>query len=297
MKDTWLRSLRKIGQCWKPENIDGGYNGRVSLAEAFARSLNVATVRLGMEVGLPSVAAARELGIDAPLQETPSLILGTSEISLLDLTGAYASIRAGVVPVEPYGIRTFEAANGQPFAIGPRVQPSLPIPDVHEPLLQMLQLVVERGTAQPAKLDRFAAGKTGTSQNHRDAWFIGFDQNHTVGVWVGNDDGSPMDKVTGGQLFAVIWQRFMMEAGGARKLSSHQRAREVPWCKMHLSNATSRLARNPTAHSGHLTAPSNLIQGQDESANGNEEKDLCGTLRAVGPRRLASLVCSSSRTT
>lgn len=201
---------------WSPENIDGDYNGRVSMAEAFARSLNVATVRLGIEVGLPNiVAAARELGIDAPLQETPSLILGTSEVSLLDMTGAYASVRGGVVPVEPYAIRTFEAASGQPFSIGARVKPSTPIQDVHETMLGLLQLVVEQGTAQAARLDRFAAGKTGTSQDYRDAWFIGFDQNYTVGVWIGNDDSSPMDEVTGGELPAVIWQRFMGEAAGS----------------------------------------------------------------------------------
>jgi membrane peptidoglycan carboxypeptidase len=199
---------------WKPENIDGGYSGRVSLAEAFARSLNPASVRLGMEVGLPNiVAAARELGIEAPLQETPSLILGASEVTLLDLTGAYASIRSGVAPVEPYGIKTFEAPNGRPFSIGPRAQANQSLGEVHEPMLAMLQLVVEQGTGQAAQLDRLAGGKTGTSQDYRDAWFIGFDQSYTVGVWVGNDDSTPMDKVTGGQLPAMIWQKFMLAAG------------------------------------------------------------------------------------
>jgi 1A family penicillin-binding protein len=198
---------------WQPENIDGEYSGRVSMAEAFARSLNAATVQLGMDVGLANiVAAARELGIEAPLQETPSLILGSSEVSLLDITGAYASIRAGLSPVEPYGIRTFEAANGRPFSIGPKKAAALSLGDLHPPMLGLLQLVVERGTGEAAALDRFAAGKTGTSQDYRDAWFIGFDQNYTVGVWVGNDDSSPMDKVTGGQLPAVIWQKFMAAA-------------------------------------------------------------------------------------
>lgn len=198
---------------WAPENFDGDYSGRVSLAEAFARSLNVATVRMGMEIGLPNiVAAARELGLDSPLQETPSLILGASEVTLLDLTGAYASVRSGIAPVEPYGIRTFEAPNGRPFTIGPRVAPSQPLNELHAPMLGLLQLVVERGTGQAAILPRFAAGKTGTSQDYRDAWFIGFDENYTVGVWVGNDDGAPMDKVTGGELPALIWHRFMTDA-------------------------------------------------------------------------------------
>nr|WP_284341511.1 PBP1A family penicillin-binding protein [Devosia nitrariae] len=198
---------------WTPENFDGEYSGRVSLAEAFARSLNVASVYLGMEVGLPNiVAAARELGIDASLRETPSLILGASEVSLLDLTGAYASIRAGMAPIEPYGIATFEAANGRPFTIGPRVEPSQSLDAVHGTMVGLLQLVVERGTGQAAMIDRIAAGKTGTSQDYRDAWFVGFDENYTVGVWVGNDDSSPMDGVTGGRLPAMMWQRFMTDA-------------------------------------------------------------------------------------
>lgn len=205
---------------WSPENFDGNYSGRVSLGEAFARSLNVATVRLGMDVGLPNiVAAARELGLDAQLQETPSLILGSSEVTLLDLTGAYASVRGGIAPVEPYGIKTFEAPNGRPFSIGPQVTASQSLGEVHGPMLELLQLVVERGTGQAASLPRFAAGKTGTSQDHRDAWFIGFDENYTVGVWVGNDDGSPMDQVTGGQLPAMIWQRFMIDAVSSEALT------------------------------------------------------------------------------
>lgn len=198
---------------WSPQNFDGNYSGRVSMAEAFARSLNAATVQLGMEVGIPNiVAAARELGIDAPLGETPSLILGASEVSLLDMTGAYASVRAGLSPVEPFGIATFEAPNGRPFTIGSSKQPTVPLADAREPMLDMLQLVVDQGTGQAAQLDRFAAGKTGTSQDYRDAWFIGFDENYTVGVWVGNDDGAPMDRVTGGQLPAQIWQAFMTDA-------------------------------------------------------------------------------------
>jgi penicillin-binding protein 1A len=198
---------------WAPENFDGEYNGRVSLAEAMARSLNVATVRLGMEVGLPNiVAAARELGIDAPLAETPSLILGASEVSLLDLTGAYASIWRGVAPVEPYGIATFEAPNGTPFSIAPDISKTQPLGAAQDGMLGMLQLAVERGTGQAARLDRVAAGKTGTSQEHRDAWFIGFDPNYTVGVWVGNDDNTPMDGVTGGQLPTLIWKQFMTNA-------------------------------------------------------------------------------------
>jgi len=205
---------------WSPENIDGEFSGRVTLAESFARSLNVATVRMGMEIGLPAVVeAARELGIDAPLQETPSMLLGASEVTLLDLTGAFASLRAGAAPIQPYAIETFQAPRGQPFTIRSGSSALTDLSQVHTNMLGLLQLVVERGTGQAARIGRFAAGKTGTSQDYRDAWFIGFDENYTVGVWVGNDDNSPMEEVTGGKLPALIWQHFMTSAVSAEGTS------------------------------------------------------------------------------
>ncbi|WP_081448384.1 PBP1A family penicillin-binding protein [Fulvimarina pelagi] len=201
---------------WSPENYSGGYSGRVRMADAFARSLNAATARLAMEVGIENVVgAARELGIDAPLEAVPSLALGTSEVSLVDLTGAYASVRAGVAPVEPWGIASFGIEDSdRTFRIGPGKQPTSDLSPYQEPLVGMLRRVVERGTGEAAQLDGFAAGKTGTSQESRDAWFVGFNEELTVGVWVGNDDGTPMNEVTGGGLPARIWRAFMEEASG-----------------------------------------------------------------------------------
>ena len=199
---------------WEPQNFGENYHGRVSLAEAFARSLNTATVRLALEVGIDEViAAARDLGIDAPLSESPSLALGSSEVSLIDLTGAYASVRAGVAPVEPWGIAAFGTdEQARMFKLGPPVAPERQLQPYQEPLVGLLKLVVDRGTGRAAALDGFAAGKTGTSQNYRDAWFIGFNEALVVGVWVGNDDETPMDEVTGGKLPALIWRNFMTEA-------------------------------------------------------------------------------------
>ena len=199
---------------WSPENYSGGYRGRVSLAEAFARSLNGATVALGMKVGIGNVvAAARELGIDAALTETPSLALGASEVNLMDLTGAYASVRAGAAPIEPWGIASFHA-DGQPraFRVGPPKQPKTDIRPFQQDLVGLLRLVVKRGTGREADFGEFAAGKTGTSQNYRDAWFIGFTEPLVVGVWVGNDDETPMRQVSGGKLPARIWRNFMTAA-------------------------------------------------------------------------------------
>ncbi|NKK63121.1 PBP1A family penicillin-binding protein [Rhizobium leguminosarum bv. viciae] len=199
---------------WSPENSDGNYRGWVTLAEAFARSLNAASVALAEEVGLDNViAAARELGIDAPLANTPSLALGTSEVNLLNLTSAYASVQLGRAPVRPWGIIDFQAA-GQPktFRVASQAKPNVDLSPYQSDLLGLLQLVVERGTGRGADPGTFAAGKTGTSQNNRDAWFVGFTEALVVGVWVGNDDDAPMKGVTGGDLPAHIWRDFMREA-------------------------------------------------------------------------------------
>lgn len=202
-----------------------------------------------MEIGIDKViAAARELGINAPLAETPSLALGTFEVTLLDLTGAYASVRAGVAPIEPWGIVSFHA-DGQPraFRVGPSGQPTSDLRHHQRDLVGLLRLVVEKGTGREADFGAFAAGKTGTSQNHRDAWFVGFTEPLVVGVWVGNDDETPMSQVTGGKLPARIWRNFMSAALAAPET-------------VHLVPTRSRLARPrtgklPPAISGHARAP------------------------------------------
>ncbi|KOF18421.1 penicillin-binding protein [Ensifer adhaerens] len=199
---------------WSPQNSTGRYRGWVTIAEAFARSLNGATVALAQEVGIENVvAAARELGIDSPLNPVPALALGSSEVSLLDLTGAYASIRLGKSPVEPWGVIDFQASTqAKAFRVGPLVPASADLSSYQQDLVSLLQLVVERGTGRDASPGAFAAGKTGTSQNNRDAWFVGFTEDLVAGVWVGNDDDTPMKGVTGGALPARIWRDFMQAA-------------------------------------------------------------------------------------
>ena len=202
---------------WEPENFGGREYGRVTLADAFARSINTAAVRLAMDVGLDEVIrAARDLGIDARLPKNPSMALGAVEVSLLDLTGTFASVRAGRTRVEPWGIAAF-GPEGQARlqTMGPpMVGAQQSLGRYQQPMIDLLRLVVERGTGRAAALNGFAAGKTGTSQNHRDAWFIGFNESLIVGVWVGNDDNTSMKGVVGGALPASIWKRFMTQATG-----------------------------------------------------------------------------------
>jgi penicillin-binding protein 1A len=186
----------------------------VTLAEAFAESINTAAVRLAQQVGLKQViAAARDLGLKDELPAVPSLALGTADISLLELTAAYAAVEAGKMPIKPWGIAGL-GVEGQPGlqSMGAPLVATQSLQPYQKPLLELLQDVIEHGTGRAAALDGFAAGKTGTSQDYRDAWFIGFNDALVVGVWVGNDDGTPMDRVTGGSLPAAIWKRVMTEA-------------------------------------------------------------------------------------
>jgi penicillin-binding protein 1A len=198
---------------WRPENYGGQQHGRVSLSQAFAQSVNTAAARLAMTVGLKEViVAARELGLDAPLKEVPSMSLGTNEVSLLDLTGAFASIRAGRAKLEPWGITAFAPDGGGLRSLGAPAA-SQAVLQQKEQLTRLLRDVVEHGTGRAAAINGVSvSGKTGTSQDYRDAWFVGFTDDLVIGVWIGNDDRSSMKGMTGGSLPAQIWKSFVTTA-------------------------------------------------------------------------------------
>jgi 1A family penicillin-binding protein len=210
---------------WEPENFGGRRYGTMTLAQAFAQSVNTAAVRLATEVGLGKVvAAARDLGIDAPLPSVPSLALGTAELTLVDLTGAFASVRAGR-RVDPFGITAYGPENQGLRTLG--APTGAPLSHA-ESLIELLRSVVTRGTGRGADTGGFVAGKTGTSQDHRDAWFIGFTETLVVGVWVGNDDHSPMRDVTGGSVPAQIWRRFVEAAGAVARFGPGMAEQQTP---------------------------------------------------------------------
>jgi penicillin-binding protein 1A len=197
---------------WSPGNNDGVYRGTISLREAFARSSNAATVRLAERVGRQNVIrAARDLGIDSPLTDRPSLSLGTSGLSLLELTSAYAAVAGGRYPVEPRGLpldEDEEEGLSGFFARGGKLDERRD----RAPMLQLLWAAANEGTGRRAALSTPTFGKTGTTQNNRDALFIGFAGNLVVGVWVGHDDDRTLGKITGGTAPADIWRRFMGSA-------------------------------------------------------------------------------------
>ncbi|MGE0701770.1 MAG: transglycosylase domain-containing protein [Hyphomicrobiaceae bacterium] len=200
---------------WSPRNDDGRYRGPIVLSLALAHSINTVAVRLQQEIGSEKVAAvARRLGIASKLRPDASMALGTSEVGLLELTGAYAPLAAGGVAVETHVLRRISASDGEVLFERREPRPRMVVaPDAVGAMSTMLNAAVVSGTGRRAAFPRHqAAGKTGTTQDFRDAWFVGYTAHLVGGVWLGNDDGAPMAHVTGGSLPARIWHDIMQPA-------------------------------------------------------------------------------------
>jgi penicillin-binding protein 1A len=201
---------------WKPENYSHEYFGAVTLTQALAMSLNTVAVRLGLEVGPKNVArTAYRLGISSKLDANASIALGTSEVSLTELVGAYAPFANGGRGVAPHVVNKIRTVEGNKVLYArPADAPAQVIEPRHVAMMNtMMQETLLSGTARKAEIPGWsAAGKTGTSQDFRDAWFIGYTANLVTGVWLGNDDNSPTKKATGGGLPVEVWTRFMKTA-------------------------------------------------------------------------------------
>ncbi len=196
---------------WRPRNYSGSYQGQVTLRTAFAQSINTVAVKLTEHVGREKViGVARVLGIKSDLRPHPSLALGSFEATLLEMTGAYAAIAADVKRVEPYAIREIRGRGRTLYRYAPPPGNSRGvIPWKRDEMVDMLMATVQEGTGRAAAFGRPAAGKTGTSEDGRDGWFVGFTGDLVVGVWVGRDDNGPVEGLNGGGLPARIWRDFM----------------------------------------------------------------------------------------
>jgi penicillin-binding protein 1A len=200
---------------WKPENYSREYFGAVTLTQALAMSLNTVAVRLGLEVGAKNVIrTAHRLGISSKLEANASIALGTSEVSLTELVGAYAPFANGGFGVSPHVVTRIRTTDGKVLYDRQPEQPNQVIEPRNVAMMNtMMQETLLSGTARKAEIPGWmAAGKTGTSQDFRDAWFIGYTSNLVTGVWLGNDDNSPTKKATGGGLPVEVWTRFMKAA-------------------------------------------------------------------------------------
>ncbi|HEY1096290.1 MAG TPA: PBP1A family penicillin-binding protein [Alphaproteobacteria bacterium] len=212
--DSWIEDTPIQVGGYHPTNYDGKYRGGMSVQTALAHSINTVAVRLLHETGIgPTKRVAQRLGITDPLNGDLSLALGTSGVRLISLTSAYATFGNHGRAVEPFGIRDIRDMKGKVLYKNPAYDPA---PLVDEPYVsmmnQMMQGVVQYGTGTRARLDRAVAGKTGTSQNYRDALFVGYTADIATGVWVGNDNNAAMAKVTGGATPAQIWHDVMQYA-------------------------------------------------------------------------------------
>jgi penicillin-binding protein 1A len=200
---------------WRPENYSREYFGPVTLTRALANSLNTVSVRLTLEVGPKAVVrTAHRLGVTSPLNPNASIALGTSEVSVIELVSAFTPFANGGMAVTPYVVERVRSVDGK--ALYRRENRSLGriVDERHVAMMNaMLRETLHSGTAHKADFSGWpAAGKTGTSQDFRDAWFIGYTAHLVTGVWLGNDDNSPTKKTTGGGLPVDIWSRFMKAA-------------------------------------------------------------------------------------
>ncbi len=211
--DHFVDQPIKIGG-WRPRDFVNRYQGDMTLAEALAQSINTIAVQVALRAGVDNiVAVAHRLGISSPLTRDASLALGADDVNLMELTSAYAPFANGGTGVWAYGIAEVSDRGGHVLfrrngsGAGRVVSPEL-VAEMNE----MLAGVIDHGTGHSARLPRPAAGKTGTTQDYRDAWFIGYTTDLVAGVWFGNDDNAPMDKVEGGSVPAWTWRRFMLAA-------------------------------------------------------------------------------------
>lgn len=198
---------------WTPENYDKRYYGKVTLSDAFRRSLNLAAIDLSSRIPHSKIInLAHKMGISTPIKNAPSMPLGSFEVKIIDMAVAYSAIANGGYANWPYSISEIYSKDGYKIYERTADEKSRIISaESIEKITAMMQKVVESGTGKKARLPFFAAGKTGTSQDYRDAWFAGFSRGYTAVVWVGNDDNTPMKNIGGGTLPAEIWKKLMLQ--------------------------------------------------------------------------------------
>lgn len=199
---------------WSPKNYSGEYLGEIPLRKAVAMSINTVAIQVSEQAGRNNVVnMAKRLGITSRIDPVASIALGTTEVSLVEMVGAYAHLASDGLAVKPYAIKNIKTKKGKLIYTHPEAnRPMVLRADIVGQMNDLLSGVISYGTGARANIGRPAAGKTGTTSDYRDAWFMGYTPDLVTGVWVGNDNNQPMKKVTGGTLPAPIWAGFMRVA-------------------------------------------------------------------------------------
>ncbi len=203
---------------WKPRNASRRFSGEISLRTAFAYSVNTIAAKLGAAVGTSSIAnMARRFGISTPINTEPSMVLGTSDVRLIDMTRAFASVGSNGIAVAPYGIVKVTTGQGEVlYQHRPNTSQVLVAPAVAAQMIDLLQTAVNTGTARAAQIGRPVAGKTGTTSSNKDGWFLGFSSGITTGVWMGRDNADPIRGLEGGRAPAQAFAQYMKVAVAKR---------------------------------------------------------------------------------
>jgi penicillin-binding protein 1A len=215
---------------WSPRNSSGRYSGAIDIRTAFAYSINTIATKLGIEVGFPTIAdMARRFGVTTPINTHPSMVLGTSDVRLLDMTRAFASVARKGVAVTPYGITRVTTADGRLlYTHEDDTSRVLVAPWVAAGITDLLQTAVNTGTGQAAQIGRPVAGKTGTTSSNKDGWFLGFSSGITTGVWMGRDDAKAVGGLQGGRAPAQAFASLMKVAVARRPVEQFDTAITLP---------------------------------------------------------------------
>lgn len=215
---------------WTPRNSGGSYAGDISLRTAFAYSKNTVAARIGEDVGTSSIAnMARRFGITTPITTLPSMVLGSSEVRVIDMVRAFAGVSSGGVAIAPYGITKVTTSKGEVlYSHEADMSQVLVPPYVTAGMTDLLQTAVNVGTGRAAQIGRPVAGKTGTTNSNKDGWFLGFSSGITTGVWMGRDDARPVGGLQGGTAPARAFAAFMKVAVAKRKVEPFETELKLP---------------------------------------------------------------------
>ncbi len=215
---------------WKPRNSSGRFSGDIDIRTAFAYSINTVAAKLGVEVGFPTVAdMARRFGVTTPINTHPSMVLGTSDVRLIDMTRAFASIARKGIAVTPYGITKVTTADGRLlYEHQDDTSRVLVAPWVAAGMTDLMQTAVSTGTGKAAQIGRPVAGKTGTTSSNKDGWFLGFSSGVTTGVWMGRDDARAVGVLQGGRAPARAFADYMKVAVAKRPVEPFETEVTLP---------------------------------------------------------------------